>query len=106
MPSPRKERFLASYRDALGVPFIMGVGGSFDILAGAVQRAPVRMQHLGLEWLYRVYQEPGRMWWRYAKTNTLFAGILAQAIVRQRLGIAPRANSGLPPGAGEVGHSV
>jgi len=105
MPSPRKERFLASYRDTLGIPFIMGVGGSFDILAGAVRRAPVRMQHLGLEWLYRVYQEPGRMWWRYAKTNTLFAGILAQAIVRQRLGIAPRENIGLPPRA-DVGHSV
>jgi N-acetylglucosaminyldiphosphoundecaprenol N-acetyl-beta-D-mannosaminyltransferase len=101
MPSPRKERFLASHRDALGVPFIMDDGGSFDILAGAVRRAPVRMQHLGLEWLYRVYQEPGRMWWRYAKTNTLFAGILAQAMVRQRLGIAP--SSTLPPGTSRVG---
>ena len=46
IPSPRKERFLASHRDALGVPFMMGVGGSFDILAGAVRRAPVRVQHL------------------------------------------------------------
>jgi N-acetylglucosaminyldiphosphoundecaprenol N-acetyl-beta-D-mannosaminyltransferase len=103
MPTPRKERFLASHRGALGAPFIMGVGGSFDILAGAVRRAPVRMQHLGLEWLYRVYQEPGRMWWRYAKTNTLFAVILAQAIVRQNLGMAPRASSALPPGTSRVG---
>ncbi|WP_027525403.1 WecB/TagA/CpsF family glycosyltransferase [Bradyrhizobium sp. Ec3.3] len=55
--------------------FIIGVGGSFDILPGAVRRVPVRMRHLGLEWLYRVYQEPGRMWWRHAKTNTLSAGI-------------------------------
>jgi N-acetylglucosaminyldiphosphoundecaprenol N-acetyl-beta-D-mannosaminyltransferase len=101
LPTPRKERFLASHADALGVPFIMGVGGSFDILAGAVQRAPVRMQHLGLEWLYRLYQEPGRMWWRYARTNTLFAGMLAHAIVRQSLGIAPRANSALPPRTGQ-----
>ena len=100
MPTPRKERFLASHRDALGVPFIMGVGGSLDILAGAVRRAPLRMQRLGLEWLYRVCQEPGRMWWRYAKTNTLFAGILAQAIVRQRLGMARQASSALPPGTG------
>jgi N-acetylglucosaminyldiphosphoundecaprenol N-acetyl-beta-D-mannosaminyltransferase len=103
MPTPRKERFLASHRDALGVPFIMGVGGSFDILAGAVRRAPVRMQQLGLEWLYRIYQEPGRMWWRYAKTNTLFAGILAQAVIRQTLGIAPRVNAALPPGTSRVG---
>lgn len=85
MPTPRKERFLAAYRDELNVPFIMGVGGSLDILAGQIRRAPAVMQQLGLEWLYRVYQEPGRMWWRYAKTNTLFAGILVQAVVRRSL---------------------
>jgi N-acetylglucosaminyldiphosphoundecaprenol N-acetyl-beta-D-mannosaminyltransferase len=83
MPTPRKERFLAAHRDGLGVPFIMGVGGAFDVLAGTVRRAPAPIQRLGLEWLYRVYQEPGRMWWRYATTNTLFAGILAQALVKQ-----------------------
>lgn len=81
MPTPRKERFLASHRDELNVPFIMGVGGSFDILSGQIQRAPLHMQNAGLEWLYRVYQEPSRMWWRYAKTNTVFAGILARAVV-------------------------
>ena len=73
MPTPRKERFLASHRDELNIPFIMGVGGSFDVLAGQIRRAPTRLQALGLEWLYRVYQEPRRMWWRYAKTNALFA---------------------------------
>ena len=57
MPTPRKERFLASHRDCLGVPFIMGVGGSFDVLAGQVRRAPVSMQVFGLEWLYRTYQD-------------------------------------------------
>jgi N-acetylglucosaminyldiphosphoundecaprenol N-acetyl-beta-D-mannosaminyltransferase len=103
MPTPRKERFLAAHRDELGVPFIMGVGGSFDILGGTVRRAPLRLQQLGLEWLYRVYQEPGRMWWRYAKTNTIFAGILARAVVRQSLGVGPRTSEALPPGAGRVG---
>jgi N-acetylglucosaminyldiphosphoundecaprenol N-acetyl-beta-D-mannosaminyltransferase len=44
------------------------------------------MQQLGLEWLYRIYQEPRRMAWRYIRTNTLFAGILAQAVVRQHIG--------------------
>ncbi|TYO61061.1 WecB/TagA/CpsF family glycosyltransferase, partial [Bradyrhizobium hipponense] len=77
MPTPRKERFLAAHRDELGVPFIMGVGGAFDVLAGAVLRAPLQMQQFGLEWLYRIYQEPRRMWWRYARTNTLFASVLA-----------------------------
>lgn len=85
MPSPRKERFLAAHRDDLNVPFIMGVGGSFDVLAGQIARAPVRMQALGLEWLYRIYQEPGRMWWRYARTNTLFAAILARALIQQQI---------------------
>ena len=83
MPTPRKERFLAAYRDQLGVPFIMGVGGSLDVIAGHVRRAPSMMQSMGLEWLYRVYQEPRRMWWRYAKTNTLFAGILVRMIVHR-----------------------
>ncbi|MCW2283337.1 N-acetylglucosaminyldiphosphoundecaprenol N-acetyl-beta-D-mannosaminyltransferase [Rhodoblastus acidophilus] len=87
MPTPRKERFLAAHRDELGVPFIMGVGGSFDVLAGAVRRAPRTMQRVGLEWLYRIYQEPRRMAWRYIRTNTVFAGILAQAVVRQRIGV-------------------
>jgi N-acetylglucosaminyldiphosphoundecaprenol N-acetyl-beta-D-mannosaminyltransferase len=81
MPTPRKERFLAAHRDLLGVPFIMGVGGSFDVVAGKVNRAPAKLQALGLEWLYRVYQEPGRMWWRYAKTNTIFAFLLLRAMM-------------------------
>jgi len=85
MPTPRKERFLAAYRDRLGVPFIMGVGGSFDVLANHVSRAPASIQSAGLEWLYRVYQEPRRMWWRYVHTNTLFAGILILAFLRARL---------------------
>lgn len=88
MPTPRKERFLAAYRDRLGVPFIMGVGGSLDVIAGQVRRAPLIMQSMGLEWLYRVYQEPRRMWWRYAKTNTLFAGILIRGMLDQYRGDA------------------
>src|SRR5262249_27944654 len=83
MPTPRKERFLAAYRDQLGVPFIMGVGGSFDVLAGHVSRAPQVMQKLGLEWLYRVYQEPRRMWRRYLKTNTIFAGMMLVAVTQR-----------------------
>jgi N-acetylglucosaminyldiphosphoundecaprenol N-acetyl-beta-D-mannosaminyltransferase len=103
MPTPRKERFLAAHRDELNVPFIMGVGGSFDVLAGEVRRAPVRMRQLGLEWLYRVYQEPGRMWWRYAKTNALFAGILAQAVLRQGLQVVPGASRPTPRGSSRLG---
>lgn len=85
MPTPRKERFLHEYREVLGVPFIMGVGGSFDVLAGHVERAPAAIRQAGLEWLYRVYQEPRRMWWRYATTNTVYAGLLSAALLRRAL---------------------
>lgn len=82
MPTPKKERFLAAHREELQVPFIMGVGGAFDILAGRIRRAPSQWQRFGMEWLFRVYQEPRRMWWRYLKTNTIFAGLLLQAVFR------------------------
>jgi N-acetylglucosaminyldiphosphoundecaprenol N-acetyl-beta-D-mannosaminyltransferase len=79
--SPRKERFLGEHGPTLGVPFAMGVGGSIDIVAGVTRRAPVRWQRLGLEWLYRLLQEPRRMFRRYAVTNARFAWILAGAMV-------------------------
>jgi len=56
----------------LNVPFMMGVGGSFDIVAGKTKRAPNWMQKMGLEWLYRLVQEPKRMFSRYVIGNTEF----------------------------------
>lgn len=58
MPSPFKERFVATYKYELGAGVCFGVGGMFDIMAGNVKRAPERVQKLGLEWLYRIYQNP------------------------------------------------
>ncbi len=84
MPTPRKERFLARRRAALRVPFIMGVGGGLDVLAGEVRRAPASVQNLGLEWLFRAVQEPLRLGPRYAKTNLAFAAILASALWESR----------------------
>jgi N-acetylglucosaminyldiphosphoundecaprenol N-acetyl-beta-D-mannosaminyltransferase len=83
MPTPKKERFLAAHRDELGIPFVMGVGGSFDVLAGHVRRAPGAAQKLGLEWAYRLLQEPRRLWWRYTETNAIFAGLLAHAMLHR-----------------------
>lgn len=74
--SPKKENFINKWQDKLGVDFVMGVGGTFDVVAGKVKRAPQWMQKAGLEWLYRVIQEPGRMWKRYLKTNTKFLMLL------------------------------
>lgn len=74
--SPKKENFINKWQDQLGVNFVMGVGGTFDVVAGKVKRAPVWMQNWGLEWFYRVMQEPGRMWKRYLVTNSQFAWLL------------------------------
>lgn len=72
MTSPKKEIFLGSYGARLGVPILHGVGGSFDVLAGITRRAPVFWQRAGLEWAYRLLQEPRRLWRRYLKTNSRF----------------------------------
>lgn len=77
--SPKKENFINKWQDKLGVDFVMGVGGTFDVVAGKVSRAPKWMQDAGLEWLYRVIQEPRRMWKRYLVTNSAFAWMLLKA---------------------------
>ncbi len=80
--SPKKENFMARWSTVMEVPVIHGVGGSFDVVAGLVERAPESWQRLGLEWLYRVKQEPGRLWKRYLVTNSLFLGMIARELVR------------------------
>lgn len=59
--SPAQEKWIAKHLPELPVKLAMGVGGSFDVLAGNVKRAPLWMQKLGLEWLYRVIKEPSRL---------------------------------------------
>ena len=83
-PSPQKERFVIGHARPAGVPFSIGVGGSFDVLAGDLKRAPRIMQRLGLEWLFRLSQEPGRLFGRYAVTNTRFLLLLVGAALRRR----------------------
>jgi N-acetylglucosaminyldiphosphoundecaprenol N-acetyl-beta-D-mannosaminyltransferase len=71
--SPKKENFMYQYRDLLSkVNFTMGVGGTFDVVAGFTKRAPKWMQNIGMEWFYRFIQEPGRMWKRYLVGNSKF----------------------------------
>jgi N-acetylglucosaminyldiphosphoundecaprenol N-acetyl-beta-D-mannosaminyltransferase len=79
--SPKKERFMAKWSALMNVPVVHGVGGSFDVVAGKVKRAPELWQKLGLEWLYRVKQEPGRLWKRYAVTNALFTWMLLKELM-------------------------
>lgn len=93
MPSPRKERFMARWRSELETPFTMGIGGTLDVMAGKVRRAPALVQDLGFEWLYRLMQEPRRMWRRYLSTNLRFALLLASAMVHRARGTTPPAPS-------------
>jgi N-acetylglucosaminyldiphosphoundecaprenol N-acetyl-beta-D-mannosaminyltransferase len=81
MTSPKKENFLAKWGARLNTLVTHGVGGSFDVLAGHVQRAPRAWQALGLEWLYRVLQEPRRLWKRYFVTNIAFCGLVGRALI-------------------------
>ncbi len=81
--SPKKENFINRWQHELGVDFVMGVGGTFDVVAGKTRRAPVWMQNVGLEWFFRVLQEPGRMWKRYFYTNSRYAWLLLKEKLRQ-----------------------
>ena len=77
--SPAKEQFLARWKDSMSIPLVMGVGGSFDVYAGRTKRAPGWMQRAGLEWLYRVLQEPRRLWYRYLSDAPQFAWLVVRA---------------------------
>ncbi len=81
MSPPKKEQFLARWAETLRVPVCHGVGGSFDVFAGKVKRAPEIWQKLGMEWMYRVVQEPRRMWRRYLVTNTRFLWMVLVAML-------------------------
>ncbi|RKX58212.1 MAG: glycosyltransferase [Thermodesulfobacteriota bacterium] len=83
--SPKKEKFLYKYKHILkNVNFIMGVGGSFDVIAGKIKRAPKWMQKCGLEWVYRLVQEPRRMWRRYLIGNTKFIILVIKEFLKTR----------------------
>jgi len=74
--SPKKENFINRWKKQLGVQFVMGVGGTFDVVAGKAKRAPLLLQRTGMEWIFRIWQEPRRMWKRYLITNTKYAVML------------------------------
>lgn len=89
MPTPFKEIWCERHRQRLEVPVIMGVGGSFDVLAGFIKRAPRWAQSLGLEWFWRLMMEPRKLWKRYLTTNSEFIWLAGREIVARRLGRSP-----------------
>jgi N-acetylglucosaminyldiphosphoundecaprenol N-acetyl-beta-D-mannosaminyltransferase len=81
MPSPFKETWCQRHRQRLEVPVIIGVGGSFDVLAGVVSRAPRWLQTMGLEWFWRLLMEPRKLWKRYLTTNIEFIWLTGREVV-------------------------
>jgi N-acetylglucosaminyldiphosphoundecaprenol N-acetyl-beta-D-mannosaminyltransferase len=84
MGVPLQEEFIENHWDQLGVQLAIPVGGSFDVIAGATRRAPVWLQRIGMEWFFRLVQEPGRLWKRYLVTNTQFIFHLARQFLFER----------------------
>ena len=82
--SPKKEFWVNKYLNDLNIPFVMGVGGSFDVVAGVTDRAPKWMQDHGLEWFYRFIQEPRRLWNRYVVGNWKFVAYTYQVKREQK----------------------
>ena len=79
--TPKQDVWMAAHRDQLTVPVLIGVGAAFDFHTGRVPQAPTWMQRNGLEWLFRLWQEPKRLWYRYLVYNPLFIlHILAQTL--------------------------
>jgi N-acetylglucosaminyldiphosphoundecaprenol N-acetyl-beta-D-mannosaminyltransferase len=72
LSTPKQEKFMAQYCRRLDATLFLGVGAAFDFHAGRVRQAPPWMQRNGLEWLFRLGCEPGRLWKRYLKNNPLF----------------------------------
>jgi len=81
---PKQEKWMARMRGRLSAPVLVGVGAAFDFHAGLVPQAPARMQRLGLEWAFRLAQEPRRLWRRYLRYNPRFVTGFARQYVRHR----------------------
>lgn len=86
MGVPRQEKFLDDFFTRTKATIALPVGGSFEVIAGRKKRAPLWVQKVGLEWLYRLAQEPGRLWKRYLFTNIQFVTLVCAALFKNMLG--------------------
>ncbi|MBT8363708.1 MAG: WecB/TagA/CpsF family glycosyltransferase [Deltaproteobacteria bacterium] len=79
--APKQELWMARNHQKLYPAVLLGVGAAFDFYAGTVQRAPLWVHRIGFEWLYRLHQEPRRLWKRYIVTNSQFMLLLAAKVM-------------------------
>lgn len=84
---PLQEKWMSAMRPYLDAPVLVGVGAAFDFLAGLVPQAPPWLQRAGLEWLYRLFQEPRRLWRRYLRYNPRFVGAFARQFAAHRAAV-------------------
>lgn len=99
--NPKQELWFERNRHRLRVPVAIGVGGTFNFITGRVKRAPAWMRETGLEWVYRIQQEPGRLWKRYGIGALKLVLLLLPAVVVYRMLRLRRLFSGrTPPGPG------
>jgi N-acetylglucosaminyldiphosphoundecaprenol N-acetyl-beta-D-mannosaminyltransferase len=82
--APKQEMFIDQYLRNLQIPVAIGVGGSFEIITGVTRRAPRIVQRIGMEWMYRLYQEPHRLWRRYLLGNPQFLWILSKYLASRQ----------------------
>lgn len=79
LSTPKQERWMAAHVHHIDAPALIGVGAAFDFLAGVKRQAPRWIQHSGLEWCFRLLQEPQRLWRRYLRNNPEFLWRLLQS---------------------------
>ncbi len=99
MGVPEQEEWLVEHLEATGATVGIGVGGLFDMVSGRIPRAPTWMRRVGIEWIWRLAKEPGRMWQRYLVGNVVF---VVHAMRERLLGLPDRLRS-FPPSAGPPG---
>ncbi len=80
--APKQEKWIWRYKDEINVPVSIAVGASFDFGAGSVKRAPKWMQQIGLEWFFRLCQEPRRLWKRYLVGNIIFIWLVLKEFIK------------------------
>ncbi len=96
LSTPKQERFMAQHLAALPeAKIFIGVGAAFDLLTGRIRQAPASMQRAGLEWLFRLTQEPKRLWKRYLINNPLFVARAGAQLLGLRNYLRPETSSGL-----------
>lgn len=85
--SPKQDFWMSEHRGRLNVPVVIGVGAAFDFIAGVKRQAPRWMQRSGLEWLFRFFSEPKRLWRRYLFGNSKFIYLLVKDVFKSKIQI-------------------